>query len=111
MSITATLKGNVCLLTIDGELIGANVQQFRSLVQQAFAADSRDFVVDFAEATAVDSEGLEALTWLRRECDEQLGIVRLCHLSDMLRKILEMTRLNRQFEQYDLRDEALKSFV
>ena len=111
MSVTATQKGNVCLLTVDGELIGDNVKQFRSLVEQAFAADSRDFVVDFAEATAIDSEGLETLTWLRRECSEQLGIVRLCHVSDMLRKILEITRLSRQFERYDLRDEALKSFV
>ncbi len=111
MSITATQEGNVCLLTIDGELIGANVKQFCDLVQQAFATDSRDFVVDFGKATAIDSEGLEALTWLRRECDEQLGIVRLCHLSGRLRKILVITRLNRKFEQYDLRDEAFKSFV
>ena len=111
MSITATSTGNVCLLTIDGELIGTNVQQFRSLVEQAFAADGRDVVVDFGNATAIDSEGLEALTWLRRECDERLGMVRLCRLSGTLRKTLEVTRLNRQFEQYDHRDEALKSFA
>ncbi|MBU0716765.1 MAG: STAS domain-containing protein [Planctomycetes bacterium] len=110
MSITATQKGNVCLLTVDGELIGANVKQFCGLVQRAFAADSRDFVVDFAEATAVDSEGLEALTWLKRECDERLGMVKLCRLSGKLTKTLEVTRLNRQFERYDLKDEALKSF-
>lgn len=111
MSVTATQEGSVCLLTVDGELIGANARQFIDLVQQTFAADGRDFVVDFAHTTTIDSEGLEALTWLRRECDDQLGMVKLCCLSDLLGRILTITRLNRRFERYDLRDEALKSFV
>ncbi len=111
MSVTATKDGNVCVLAVDGELIGANVKKFRDLVRQAVAGDSNDFVVDLSKITGIDSEGLEALTWLKRERDEELGMVKLCHQSDPMKKILEMTRLNRQFEQYEFLDEALKSFV
>jgi anti-anti-sigma factor len=111
VSIALNKEGNVCVLVVEGDLVGANVQHFRDLVQQACAADSRDFVVSFDEAATIDSEGLEALTWLKRECDERLGMVKLCHLSDRLVKILEMTRLNRQFDRYAFFDEALESFA
>ena len=111
MTITSSQEGNVCVLIVDGELTVANVKQFRALVEQAFAGDGRDFVVDFAEATGIDSAGLEALTWLKRECDEQLGMMKLCNLSDAPKKIHEMTRLDLPFEQYERVDEALRSFV
>ena len=111
MATTAKEQGNAYVLAIDGELVGAGVIEFRELIQQSFDSDGRDFVVDFAEATGIDSDGLEALTWLKRECDERLGLLKLCNLSDALKKILEITRLNRQFEQYEFVDEALASFV
>ncbi len=111
MSVVATAEGTVCVLTIDGELSRFNVDEFRNQVEQSLAGDGRDFVVDFAEATGIDSAGLEALTWLKRECDERLGMIKLCSLSAALRKILEMTRLDRRFALNEHVDEALKSFV
>ncbi len=111
MSVTAAPRGDICVLAVDGELIGANVAQFRALVQEAFAKESRDFVVDFSETTRVNSEGLESLTWLKRESEERLGMVKLCCLPATLAKTLEITRLNRQFERYELVDEALDSFM
>ena len=113
MGTTATQRDSVCVLTIDGELTCANVAEFRDLAAFApggFAEDGRDFVVDFAEATGIDSAGLEALTWLKRECDERLGLMKLCNLSDTMKKILEMTRLDRLFERYEFVEEALQSF-
>jgi len=111
IGITVTQQGSVNVLTLDGELTGPNVRQFRGDVERLFAADARDFVVDFARVTGLDSEGLEALTWLRRECDNRLGMVKLCNLSDVLSKILEMTRLKSQFEQHAGVDEAVGSFL
>ena len=113
MGTTASQRDSVCVLTIDGELTYANVAEFRNLVESApggFAEDGRDFVVGFVEATAIDSAGLEALTRLKRDCDERLGLVKLCNLPDTMKKILEMTRLDRMFEQYEFTEEALGSF-
>jgi anti-anti-sigma factor len=85
--------------------------EFRDRVQASFAEDARDFVVDFSETTGVDSAGLEALTWLKRECDERLGLLKLCRLSETLRKILELTRLDRQLDRCEDLDEALASLA
>ena len=111
IGITVTQQGSVNVLTLDGELTGPTVRQFRGDVERLFIVDARDFVVDFGQVTNIDSEGLEALTWLRRECDDRLGLVKLCNLSDFLNKILEMTRLSSEFEQHDGVDEAVRSFL
>ncbi|MCK4659093.1 MAG: STAS domain-containing protein [Phycisphaerae bacterium] len=111
MSITADENNNVCVLTIDGELIDATVQKFRELAEQALAEDRRDFIVDFGEATRIDSAGLEALTWLKRECDERLGLMKVCNLPEMMKKILEITRLQHHFQQEEFLEEALESFA
>jgi anti-anti-sigma factor len=111
VGVIAKKNGNVCVLKIEGALTDAAVGQFRRGAEQSFAADGRDFVVDFADATGIDSAGLEALTWLKRECDERLGLMRLCNLPETMKKILELTRLNRQLEHYQFKDEALTSFL
>ena len=111
MSVNAKEEGDACVLSIDGEFAGATVTEFCRVVEQSLAGDGRDFVVDLAETTGIDSTGLEALTWLKRECDERLGLMKLCNLSDAMKKILEMTRLSRQFEQYEFLDEALKTLA
>ena len=72
MAVAVRTQGTVRVLSIDGELAGPHVGEFRSRVREELAEDARDFVVDFAEATGVDSAGLEALTWLKRECDDHL---------------------------------------
>jgi anti-anti-sigma factor len=111
VGVVAKKNGNVCVLKVEGALSDAAVKQFRKGVEQAFATDGRDFVVDFADATGIDSAGLEALTWLKRECDERLGLMRLCNLPETTRKILELTRLDRQLEQYQVEDETWTSLL
>jgi anti-anti-sigma factor len=111
VGVVTRKNGNVCVLKVEGALSDASVRQFRTGVEHAFADDGRDFVVDFADATGIDSAGLEALTWLKRECDERLGLMRLCNLPETMRRILEMTRLDRQLEQYEIEDETWKSLL
>lgn len=107
MSVSVERQGSVCVLALDGELAGEIAEEFRGFAQQALGDGCHDFVVDFSQATSVDSRGLEELTWLRRECDEHLGMIKLCGLSLALQKVLLITRLNRQFDQFASRDEAM----
>ena len=98
MGTTLRQHGEVNVLGVDGELVSATVGEFSRLVEQCRKRDGRDFVVNLQHATAVDSAGLEALTALQRDCDERLGLLKLCGLNDRLRKILEMIRLERVFD-------------
>lgn len=104
---TLTQQGDVSILTVEGELNRPAVAQFRGLVDECLGHDARDFVVDLVECTGVDSAGLEALTGLNRQCQERLGMLKLCALSDMLEKIVEITRLDRQLDICVTLEEAL----
>lgn len=99
MSVTAESKGDLTIIKVDGDLAGANVEELRSIVQECLDRDRRDFYVDLSASEVCTSAGLETLTWLQRECEERLGLVKLCSVSDTLNKILELTRLNNRFER------------
>ncbi|MHC4064719.1 MAG: STAS domain-containing protein [Planctomycetota bacterium] len=98
MSTTLAQHGEVNVLTVEGELVAETVGQFQRLVEQCRKRDRRDFVVDLHATRTLDSAGLEALTALQQECEERLGLLKLCGLNATVRKILEMTRLEHRFD-------------
>jgi anti-anti-sigma factor len=61
--------------------------------------------------TRIDSRGLESLTSLHRQCDEELGLMRICGVDETTRKIMEMTRLDQEFVLYRNVEEATASLT
>ncbi|MCG3137891.1 MAG: hypothetical protein HJJLKODD_01746 [Phycisphaerae bacterium] len=97
MSIERQLTGDITVLRVDGDLAGINAEELRVLAGEELNAGHRDFLIDLTHTGSADSQGLEALTWLQRECHERLGLVKLLNVSDAFRKILELTRLEQRF--------------
>jgi anti-anti-sigma factor len=110
MSTSATAQSGVQVLAVEGELVTATAGQFRTIAKRLLERAEGDYVVDFESTTAVDSAGLESLTWLSRECEERLGAVKLCNLSPALRTVLRITRLADRFECFENTDAAVASF-
>jgi anti-anti-sigma factor len=67
------------------------------------------FVVDFEKSGFLDSEGLEGLLWLKRQCEDRFGQLKLAALDENVRKILEITRLEHRFECHPDLPSALKT--
>ncbi len=101
MSVEKRITADITMLEVNGDLCGSNVEELRATAGACLAAGRRDFVIDLTDAHLCDSEGLESLTWLQRECEDRLGLVKLCGLSDTLVTILEITKLNVRFADYD----------
>ena len=59
----------------------------------------------------IDSAGLETLLWTRDYCDENNSQLRLAGLDENCSKILEITRLDKEFDSYAELAEAVKSFA
>lgn len=101
---------NVCVVALGGDLSGEVPAELKKLVDQRMEnAQTGSFVVDFEKAGFVDSEGLEALLWLRRRCEDRFGQVKLINLDENCRKILEVTRLEHRFECHNDLAGALKT--
>jgi anti-anti-sigma factor len=110
MPVTCEEYNRVCVLTLDGDFAAEMVQQARQAVEDQI--DNKQivhFVLDFEKSGFVDSEGLEALLWLKRKCDDLFGQVKLAALDENVKKILEVTRLDHQFQCHGDLTSALKT--
>ncbi len=98
MSSAISKEGDVCIVKVRGGFARNEDDPFRESVERYLSEDVRDFVVDLSECERLDSVGLEMLTWLKRQCQERLGMAKLCSLDEDLRKILEITRLDKELD-------------
>ena len=110
MPITCEEYNQVCVLTVDGDFVGEQIKQAKATIDEAI--DKRqivDFIFDFEKTAFIDSEGLEALLLFKRRSEEHFGQVKLVHLDENCRKILEVTRLEHRFECQSELAAALKT--
>ena len=110
MAVKCEDYGNVCVMALTGDFSGEVTQEARKAVDERIDGKHIvDFVVDFEKSGFVDSEGLETLLWMKRRCEDLFGQIKLVHLDENCRKIMEMTRLEPRFECHDDLNAALKT--
>lgn len=91
----------VCVMTVDGDLVGDNTLLARRIFEEQI--DQRrilGLIVDCEKTGFIDSEGLETLLWMKRQCENMPGQIKLVNLDENCRKILEITRLEHRFESH-----------
>ena len=109
MKLSYEDHGKISVMTVSGELTSDQVETFRRSCLERYAAGIRDLVLDLEYLTFVDSSGLEALLEILDEGSERSGQLRLVRPDTTIRKILEVTRLERRFNIHDSIESAAKS--
>ena len=110
MAIKCEDYNNVCVMALDGDLTGDLPAIVRKLADERVERKQIvDFVLDFEKAGFFDSEGLETLLWLKRRAEDLFGQLKLVNLDENCKKILEITRLEPQFESHVDLTGALKT--
>lgn len=90
---------NACVISVDGDFVGAEPSALRELVAAQFKRrGSPNLVIDFHRAGFLSSQGLETLLETRRQCESRRGQLKLVGLDENCRKILDLTRLAHRFE-------------
>ncbi len=110
MPVKCEEYNKVCVMTLDGDLATDEVATTRATASNLI--ENRQivqFVLDFEKCGFVDSEGLEALLWLKHECEHRFGQLKLAALDENVKKILEITRLEHRFECHPDLPSALKT--
>jgi len=109
MKLKQETYDRVAVISIAGEASVDELEPLRRMLEQRIEQDTRDFVLELGETEFFDSKALELLLWLQEQADERLGQVRLAGPNETIRKILEVTRLEHQFDAHDDVESALKS--
>lgn len=111
MKIKTQDYNNVTVVELQGDFDGDFVELFQNTITDIIAKHKAGTVFDMSGVGFIDSVGLEKLLWARDYCNENKSELRLAGLDENCAKILEITRLENEFDHYAELAEAVKSFV
>ena len=97
MGFKVVAKDDVTLIEVGGQLIVGNRQLLRERVLDRLERGDRKFIVDFSKTDYIDSSGLGVLVTLSKKIREQGGQLSLVSLSEDLRTLFELTKLDTLF--------------
>ena len=111
MKIRTQDYNDVTVVELQGEFEGDSAEMFQNTITDIVAKRKAGIVLDMSGVGFVGSQGLEQLLWSRDYCNENKRQLRLAGLDENLVKILEITRLENEFDRYAELTEAVKSFA
>ncbi len=99
------LDGDV-LTILKGELDAYHSIEFKKKVIESINGDGKNIFLDMNDLSYIDSAGLGALVSLLKRASENAKELKLFGLKGNVKKIFELTRLNRVFKIFDTLEEA-----
>jgi len=111
MKVTKQDYNDVTVLELTGELDADSAQILQNSVAETIGSGKNSIVLDMCSTGFIDSLGLEQLLWARDYCNENNCQLRLAGLDENCEKILELTRLDKEFDCYSELAQAVKSFA
>lgn len=111
MKVKTQDYGEVTVVELQGDLDNEFTELFKNTITNIIAKHNTGIVLDMSGVGFIDSRGLEQLLWARDYCNENKCQLRLAGLDDNCVKILEVTRLENEFDRYAELAEAVKSFA
>ena len=97
MGFKVVVKDGVTLIEVGGQLIVGNRQLLKEQVLDQLERGDRKFILDFSKTDYIDSSGLGVLVTLSKKIREQGGQLSLVSLSEDLRTLFELTKLDTLF--------------
>lgn len=88
--------GNVSLLNLDGNVVVGETDTLRDAVQALPSTDS--VILDLSHVSLVDAHGLGMLLQLREQAQARDMRFELMNVSDQLRELFRITRLDTVFQ-------------
>ena len=111
MKVKVQDYNDVTVVELQGELDGEFSGLFERYITDIISQDKTNIVIDMSGVGFIDSQGLEILLWARDYCNQNRRELRLAGLDENCTRILEITRLDNEFDLYGELTEAVKSFA
>ncbi|MCJ7728402.1 MAG: STAS domain-containing protein [Sedimentisphaerales bacterium] len=111
MKVKTQNYNGVTIVVLQGELDSDVAELFRNTITDVIAKHKTGIVLDMSGVGFIDSAGLEQLLWTRNYCSENKCELRLAGLDENCARVLEITRLESEFDCYTELAQAVKSFA
>ncbi len=104
MEVKSFEKDGVAVFQVSGEI---NISTSPDFKKQFEKQTSKKIVVDLEKVNYIDSSGLATLVELLKRTKSQGGMLGLAGMSDKVRSLFEITKLDKLFLLFKTQDEAL----
>lgn len=111
MKINTQNYHDVTVVELQGEIDGEMADTLNGTITEMVAGGRTRVVLDMSNVSSIDGQGLESLLWVRDYCRQHRTQLRLAGLDENCEKILEITRLQFEFDHHAELAEAVKSFA
>ena len=108
MTIDVREEGKVTLVRLEGDLDANSGPRLTQELDRLWSEGRRQFVLDLGGVPFIDSGGLSVLVRLFKRVRNQAGRLGLASLQPAVRRVFELTRLERSFDVYPDVSEALR---
>lgn len=110
VDVTTERAGGVAVVVVRGPLEAAGAGRLQGAFDGLLAAGDHEVVVDLSDVPVIDGTGLATLVEMFKRVRIGPGDVRLCGVSPLVDRALELTHLDRVFEVFTDREAAVASF-
>jgi anti-sigma B factor antagonist len=113
MAFTAKARkvGSVTIVDLDGRItLGESTGVLREELRSLLAAGEKRLILNMQHVGYVDSAGLGELVGIYTTATNQGGSVKLLHLQDKMKDLMQITKLHTIFTTFDDEKTAVESF-
>ena len=110
MDIIEEAVGNVCVVKLIGRLDASCSSELKDKVTAMLDENKNNILIDLGGIDFIDSSGLGMLVTCLRSVTKAGGVFKITSLQENPKNLFQTTRLDRVFDTYDDRHEAIKEF-
>ncbi|MCX8052556.1 MAG: STAS domain-containing protein [Armatimonadetes bacterium] len=110
LGIAVRRNGNVGVIQLTGELDAYTSARFREVMVDTIENGGANLIVSMEGVEYIDSSGLGALVGGLKRCSERNGKIMIVGAQPQVRKVFEITGLEKVFPLYENEDEAIAAF-
>ena len=111
MKVAVEQCGGVAVMKPEGAITWANAEEFKTEMFEAIGENLGRIILDASLISYLDSKGLGVLVELTQQLSRSGKTLKLCHVNDTVRQVIELTGLRSLFEHFEDVNSAVRSFL
>lgn len=110
MQIKERKANGVAILELSGEIDINTSPEVRKAFDRLIKNEEKKILLNFDQVGYVDSSGLATMVEMLQRLKRYGGLLRLSNLSEKIKGLFEITKLDRLFSIFPVEEEALSDF-
>jgi len=110
MKISEEMEKDAVVCAIEGEINITTSPELRKLFDKFIRSNIKKVIIDFKNVSYIDSSGLATLIEMLQRLKKIEGSLKLVSMPQKIKNIFEITKLDKLFEIFETKEEALKTF-